>query len=53
VLQAVKLIESQPRGMHRSLQLVQDYDVPNVSDKVVRLIHSYVDYVNRSVWKKY
>ena len=37
---------------HRGLRLVSDYDVPNVSDKVVRIIHSYTDYVNRIVWHK-
>jgi UDP-N-acetylglucosamine 2-epimerase (non-hydrolysing) len=36
-----------------SLLQVADYSMPNVSDKVVRLLHSYTDYVNRVVWKKY
>lgn len=53
VLQGLYILENQNRGEQRSLQLVADYDVPNVSEKVVRIIHSYRDYVNRVVWKKY
>lgn len=52
VLQGLILIADQPRGDERSLRLVADYSMPNVSDKVVRLVHSYTDYVNRVVWKK-
>lgn len=53
VRQGLAILESQPRGTVRGLRLVGDYDVPNVSDKVLRIIHSYTDYVNRVVWKKY
>jgi UDP-N-acetyl-L-fucosamine synthase len=53
VMQALAVLESQQRGEHRTLRLVADYSMPNVSDKVVRIIHSYTDYVNRVVWKKY
>jgi len=53
VRQALDLLGTQPRGDARRLRLVADYSMPNVSDKVVRLIHSYTDYVNRVVWKKY
>jgi UDP-N-acetylglucosamine 2-epimerase (non-hydrolysing) len=53
VLQALAILESQPRGADRLLRPVADYGMPNVSDKVVRLIHSYTDYVSRVVWKKY
>jgi UDP-N-acetylglucosamine 2-epimerase (non-hydrolysing) len=53
VKQGLTIIEIQPRGNSRSMQLVADYSMPNVSDKVVRIIHSYTDYVNRVVWKKY
>lgn len=53
VLQALSILGSQSRGDQRSLRQVADYSVPNVADKVVRLIHSYTDYVNRVVWKRY
>jgi UDP-N-acetylglucosamine 2-epimerase len=53
VKQGLTIIENQPRGNSRSMQLVADYSMPNVSDKVVRIIHSYTDYINRVVWKKY
>lgn len=53
VMQALAILEKQPRGEVRLLRPVQDYGMPNVSDKVVRLIHSYTDYVSRVVWKKY
>lgn len=53
VMQALQVLESQPRGEERSLRLVGDYSMPNVAEKVVRLIHSYTDYVGRVVWKRY
>ncbi|WP_313950825.1 non-hydrolyzing UDP-N-acetylglucosamine 2-epimerase [Accumulibacter sp.] len=53
VMQALAILESQPRGDSRGLRLVGDYSVPNVAEKVVRIVHSYVDYVNRVVWKRY
>jgi UDP-N-acetylglucosamine 2-epimerase (non-hydrolysing) len=52
IQEALTILESQPRGANRSLRLVRDYDVPNVSEKVVRIIMSYTDYVNRIVWRK-
>lgn len=52
VQQALAILEDQARGADRSLRLVEDYSMPNVSDKVVRIIHSYTDYVNRVVWKQ-
>lgn len=52
VLQALSILEAQPRGDERGLRIVRDYDVPNVSEKVVRIILSYTDYVNRLVWHK-
>ena len=53
VMQALAILDTQPRGEKRSLRKVADYSMPNVSDKVVRIIVSYTDYVNRVVWKKY
>lgn len=53
VRQGLAILATQPRGTERGLRLVADYSMPNVSDKVVRIIHSYTDYVNRVVWKKH
>lgn len=53
VRQGLSIVATQPRGDERGLRLPPDYAVPNVSDKVVRIIHSYTDYVNRVVWKGY
>ncbi|KPM20743.1 UDP-N-acetylglucosamine 2-epimerase [Citromicrobium sp. RCC1885] len=53
VEQGLEIIASQARGEERDLRLVADYSMPNVSAKVVRIIHSYTDYVRRTVWKEY
>lgn len=53
VRQGLEILKTQARGEDRQLRLVDDYSIPNVSEKVVRIIHSYTDYVNRVVWKKY
>lgn len=53
VMQALAILETQPRGETRLLRQVADYSMPNVSDKVVRIIHSYTDYIKRVVWKQY
>lgn len=53
VLQGLVILQNQPRGTERILRQVADYSMPNVSDKVLRIIHSYTDYVNRVIWKKY
>lgn len=53
VLQGLGILDHQPRGEERLLRLVADYSMPNVGEKVARIILSYTDYVNRVVWKKY
>lgn len=52
ILQAIAMLENQPRGPERALRLVADYSVPNVSEKIARIILSYTDYVNRTVWQR-
>jgi len=53
IIQALNILEDQSKGnKSRTLMKVADYDVANVSDKVVRIILSYIDYVNRVVWRK-
>ena len=52
VFQSLKILENQDRENNRTLSIVEDYKVPNVSEKIIRIIHSYIDYVNREVWKK-
>lgn len=52
VLQGLDILCNQPRGSERLLREVADYSASNVSDKVVRIIHSYTDYVNRVVWRR-
>jgi UDP-N-acetylglucosamine 2-epimerase (non-hydrolysing) len=52
VFQALELLDTQKRGLNRTLALSPDYNVPNVSEKIVRIILSYTDYVNRVVWSK-
>jgi UDP-N-acetylglucosamine 2-epimerase (non-hydrolysing) len=53
VVQGLSILEGQPRGRDRLLRPVADYVAPNVSDKIVRIIHSYTDHVRRTVWKKF
>lgn len=53
VMQALNVLEPQPFGEQRLLREVYDYSMPNVSEKVVRIILSYTDYVKRVVWREY
>lgn len=52
VMQGLAILDGQPRGERRALRLVCDYSPVNVSDKVLRIIQSYTDFVNRKVWRK-
>lgn len=53
ILQALEILATQGRGEHRTLRQVADYSMPNVSEKVVRIILSYTEYVRQVVWKQY
>ena len=53
IMQALLQVESQKRGIERNFRLVADYSMPNVSEKVVRIILSYTDYVKKTVWKEF
>lgn len=52
MLQGLEVLSTQPRGEHRALRMVVDYAPENVSDKILRIILSYTDFVNRKVWRK-
>jgi UDP-N-acetyl-L-fucosamine synthase len=58
VRQGLAILETQSRGQRdaassHTLRIVADYHANNVSDKVLRIVHSYTDYVNRVIWRKY
>ncbi|MDZ4390683.1 MAG: UDP-N-acetylglucosamine 2-epimerase (non-hydrolyzing) [Gemmatimonadales bacterium] len=53
ILQSLAVVATQARGADRTLRPVADYSTPNVSDKVLRILLSYTDYVRRTVWKEY
>ena len=53
ILQSLSIIDDQSKGKRSDIRQVYYYNVPNVSEKILRLVHSYTDYVNRTVWKKY
>jgi UDP-N-acetylglucosamine 2-epimerase (non-hydrolysing) len=52
VMDALKVLMTQPTGEQRALRIVTDYNIPNVSEKVVRIILSYTNYVRAVVWRK-
>ena len=52
ILQALVILETQKREENRTLQQVADYSMPNVSEKVVRIILGYTDYIKRTVWSE-
>jgi UDP-N-acetylglucosamine 2-epimerase (non-hydrolysing) len=52
IIQGLNILSSQKRNLEREINIVGDYDVPNVSLKVLRIIQSYTDFVNRKVWRK-
>jgi UDP-N-acetylglucosamine 2-epimerase (non-hydrolysing) len=50
--EAITILQKQSRNKERMLQIVEDYNMPNVSEKVVRIILSYTNYINNIVWRK-
>ena len=52
VIESLEVVIAQSANGQRTFRLVQDYDTDNVSHKVLRIILSYTEYVNRTVWKK-
>ena len=53
IMQSLFILSDQAEGKERNLRIVSDYSMPNVSDKTIRIINSYNDYINRVFWKKY
>ena len=53
IMQSLSIIEDQSNCKLSSIRPVSDYNKPNVSEKILRIVHSYTDYVNRTIWKKY
>ena len=53
IRRAIKILKNQSENKKRVLNIVNDYNLNNISEKVLRIIHSYTDYINKKVWKKY
>ena len=51
--QVIDILKSQKRGNQRTLETVKDYETSNVSEKIIRIILSYTEFVNKRTWKKY
>ena len=52
IIQALNVTRNQPKGDSRILKMINDYDAPNVSEKILRIIISYIAYIKRNVWKE-
>ena len=52
IMQALLILENQKRGDKRTVRIVDDYSMPNVSEKIIRIIISYTDYIKRIVWNE-
>ena len=50
---AIEILKTQSKNKERILNIVNDYNLNNVSEKVLRIIHSHTDYINKKVWKNY
>ena len=53
IIQAMEVLSTQKRHQYRTLNCVQDYNVNNVSEKILRIIFSYTDYIKKNIWKEY
>ena len=52
VFQSLRILESDIQSNFSSMKTVNDYNIDNVSEKVVKIIQSYIDHVNEFVWRK-
>jgi UDP-N-acetylglucosamine 2-epimerase (non-hydrolysing) len=52
VLQGLVQLQYQQKGEERNLRAVGDYSMPNVSEKIIRIILGYTDYIKRTVWSE-
>ena len=53
IIQSLEILTIQEKDKSRDLKLVRDYDVKNFSEKILRIIISYTDYVKKNIWKEY
>ena len=53
IQRAIKILKTKRENKKCVLNIVNDYNLNNISEKVLRIIHSYTDYINKKVWKKY